>query len=299
MIVFLGWTADYDRVMIKSLSEILNVKSIVFPEGKIIFQINKRTNYFLMRMFLRVWSFFIKPDSILIYKDSDGYGYHKHLDLFEHKKILIIRNIISSQTAERFLEQYDIIYSFDKAQCDKYDFRYMEQIFPLCKVKNNQYKISECCYFIGLDKNRAKIIESVGDVLVDYNILCDFNIIKDETSLANSKYYVRKGICYSENIYRTQRVKYILEINQVGQSGVTLRALEAIFFGRKLISNNLALKSYDFYDSSRIFIFSEVNDLKTESFIEFLSSPYKPISEHLLTKYKSSTFFKFIIECHG
>ena len=40
MIVFIGWTADYDRIMIQQLREHFEIKNIAYPEGRLFFRLN-------------------------------------------------------------------------------------------------------------------------------------------------------------------------------------------------------------------------------------------------------------------
>ncbi|MFH4210110.1 lipopolysaccharide biosynthesis protein, partial [Acinetobacter baumannii] len=48
----------------------------------------------------------------------------------------------------------------------------------------------------------------------------------------------------------------ILDISHPGQSGLTMRTFEAIGAGKKLITTNLNIKEYPFYNSDNIFIIS-------------------------------------------
>lgn len=292
MIVFIGWTADYDRIMIQQLREYFEIKNIAYPEGRLFFRLNKITKFNLVRLFLKLHSLAFPPDAILIFKDSDGYGYHRHLDLFKQKKILIIRNIITSELALFFKDSFDEVHSFDKAQCDKYEFKYMRQIFPLSHVYKNGSLANDSCYFVGLDKNRLSIIDSIGQALSYHGIKPSFFVIKDKTSYKHSGFYSNCAISYKENINKVQESKYILEVNTVGQVGLTLRSLESIFYSRKLISNNIELMNCDFYDKSRIFIFNNPNDLFSSDFDEFIRLPYKPVENVILEKYKASNIFK-------
>lgn len=291
MMIFLGWSADYDKIMVQQLKKKLKVHGVNFPEGRFIFWINKRTKYFLIKAFLFVVSRFFPVKAVLVFKDSDGYGYHNCLSLFRQKKVLIVRNVISREDASKFLSKFSIVYSFDKEQCEKYGLSYMPQIFPLEDIDGDDLDNENSCYFIGIDKGRINTIDLVAMALSKYNIQCDFNVLRDRTSREHSKFYIDKGITYQENISRAKKQKFILEINQEGQSGLTLRALESLFFGKKLISNNPDLKDYDFYDESRIFIFNDLNDFETSKFKVFILSDYKPVQEELLNNYKASYFF--------
>lgn len=298
MMIFLGWSADYDKIMVQQLKKKLKVQGVNFPEGRVIFWINKRIKYFLIKAFLFVVSRFFPAKAVLVFKDSDGYGYHNCLSLFRQKKVLIVRNVISREDASKFLSRFSTVYSFDKEQCEKYGLSYMPQIFPLEDIDSDDLDDENSCYFIGIDKGRINTIDLVAIALSKYNIQCDFNVLRDRTSREYSKFYIDKGITYQKNISRAKKQKFILEINQEGQSGLTLRALESLFFGKKLISNNPELRDCDFYDESRIFIFNDLNDFETSKFKAFISSDYKPIQEELLNNYKASNFFSNVSNGH-
>lgn len=279
-------------MMIQQLRNHFEIKNITYPEGRLFFRLNKITRFNLIRSFLKLHSSALPSDAILIFKDSDGYGYHRHLDLFQQKKILVIRNIITSETALAFKESFDEVYSFDKIQCDKYKFKHMRQIFPLSQVHKSSSLTNNSCYFVGLDKNRLSIIDSISQALSYHGIKSSFFVIRDETSHKHSDFYSNRVISYQENINKVQENKYILEVNKTGQVGLTLRALESIFYSRKLISNNIDLMNCDFYDKSRIFIFENPNDLYTSDFEEFMRLPYKHVENVILEKYKASNIFK-------
>jgi hypothetical protein len=53
----------------------------------------------------------------------------------------------------------------------------------------------------------------------------------------------------------------ILEVVQNNQAAVTLRTLEAIYYGKKLLTNNKNIKKYSFYNPKYIQVFSDVNEI--------------------------------------
>ena len=73
-----------------------------------------------------------------------------------------------------------------------------------------------------------------------------------------------------------------MELVQKDQDGLTWRALESIFYGRKLITNFKDIKSYDFYTPNNIFV---IGSDAEEELASFLDSPYKSISDDILQKY--------------
>ena len=76
--------------------------------------------------------------------------------------------------------------------------------------------------------------------------------------------------------------KALLEIVKEDVSGITLRALEGIFFGKKLITNNKFIKMYDFYNPNNIFILEDDNLSNLKNFI---SSKYEPIDKTIIDYY--------------
>lgn len=82
----------------------------------------------------------------------------------------------------------------------------------------------------------------------------DFAIVRDSTSKEHSRFYIDKVLTYDDNIRRSLAADVLLEVNQDGQSGLTLRALEAAFFNKKLITTNESIKTLDFYRPENIFV---------------------------------------------
>ena len=82
--------------------------------------------------------------------------------------------------------------------------------------------------------------------------------------------------------------KAILDIVQENQTGITIRPLEALFFHKKLITNNKNIVSYKFYCQNNIFIIGkdDINTLK-----EFMELPWLEIDKEVSDFY---TFPKWI-----
>lgn len=64
----------------------------------------------------------------------------------------------------------------------------------------------------------------------------------------------RNKLSYQENLQHIARSKAVLEILRDGQSGQTLRALECLFYHKKLITNDARVQEYDYYHKDNIFI---------------------------------------------
>ena len=58
---------------------------------------------------------------------------------------------------------------------------------------------------------------------------------------------IEKQLPYEENINRTLNANIIIDITKENQSGWTLRILEALFFNKKLITNNINILGSEIY----------------------------------------------------
>lgn len=160
-------------------------------------------------------------------------------------------------------------WSFDNDDCKKYgmnkNIQYYYDVSDIEKA-NSEYDV----YFVGHDKGRMDTIEVFKEIFQKNNISYRFDIVKDGDS----------NIPYKDVQNRIAKSKTILEINQSGQSGCTLRALEALFFGKKLITTNVNIKKEDFYNKNNIYIYNkEKRNIK-----DFIESPYDQSS----CKYKDN-----------
>lgn len=68
----------------------------------------------------------------------------------------------------------------------------------------------------------------------------------------------------------------ILDINHPGQKGLTMRTFESIGAGKKMITTNIEIKKYSFYNPNNIHVIERENIQISKSFFE---SNYKNISE--------------------
>ena len=106
----------------------------------------------------------------------------------------------------------------------------------------------------------------------------------DEYRNINSAYEYRDGeVSYYEYLEMLSKSRSILDIAQSGQDGLSLRVMEAIFFNKKLITTNKAVKDTMFYDENNILIF---NDATTaEDIKQFFNKPFKEYSQEVRDYY--------------
>lgn len=174
------------------------------------------------------------------------------------------------------------LWSFDPDDCAKYDMRLNTQYyFPTFKTidsKNVKYDI----FFVGREKGRLAYLTELEKQMNESGLNTYFHIVKrDEGS--NKKNTYKSLISYEEILKYIGESRAILDVVQEGQTGQTLRAMEALFFSKKLITNNKSIINCDFYRKENIFVLG-VDDI--QNIQEFIEIPFNPIEKNILDKYE-------------
>ena len=92
-----------------------------------------------------------------------------------------------------------------------------------------------------------------------------FHVIPDVKHPRINREWSDAKLSYEENLRISGQSEIIVDVCMGGQSGLTLRVLEAMFLGKRLISNNSDLRHIDFFDEKNIFLIDQpysVDDLK-------------------------------------
>lgn len=183
------------------------------------------------------------------------------------------------------------IWSFDEKDCDKYNLNYNTQYyFNDIYLDNSKNKDIEVL-FVGGDKGRIENLAKIKNYL-DRNHISNFFYITPTGNKRNKKYldlYKNKKIPYSDTLKYISKSKAILDYISKNQNGMTIRPLEALFFGKKLITNDINIEKKEFYNDNNIFIIKNNNlsDLK-----DFLKKQYTDIKKELIMYYDFDMWLK-------
>lgn len=170
------------------------------------------------------------------------------------------------------------LWSFDSNDCKKYEMKQNIQYYYT--VRNlTQIKPEYDLYFIGHDKGRRDEIQRVTQYFKSLGYTSRVDLVGDDDQL----------IPYKEVQSRIAKSRAILEINQKGQSGYTLRTLESLFFNKKLITTNEAIYSEEFYRPENVFVLNKDDDLK-----KFMETPVVDVTEYKKKHDIDMWFWNFI-----
>lgn len=188
-------------------------------------------------------------------------------------------NPVNNHTLPRLVTDSNVeFWTFDKGDQKKYHMKFNIQYYTgttNIQKENVKYDV----YFIGHDKGRKKKINDILKKIKNAGLKYKVDILSD-----NSK----RHIAYNIVKKRIMAAKAILEVNQKGQTGYTLRALESLFLEKKLITTNKSIANENFYSSKNIFVVDSDDWGKLPSII---TSPYDKTVNHFKNKYDINAWF--------
>ena len=189
------------------------------------------------------------------------------------------------------------IYTFDPQDAKKYDFNLVNQIYRFLSPKEapTDTNVKYDVFFVGKDKHRAVVLENFLAECNRQHIICDFHLLRDKHCTERSAlmpYYSDQMVPYAEYCKRALQSKSILEVVQRGQSGMTMRPLEALFLQKKLITTNADANTLPFYHPDNIYILdgSEKRTLR-----EFLDIGFHHFPRQVLEQYDIEHWIKHIV----
>lgn len=174
---------------------------------------------------------------------------------------------------EQLNEEICECWSFDYDDCEKYGLRYNSEFYfeeLVCKDRPLKYDIM----FLGKDKGRYDRLVELEKKFTDAGLTVYLHIVPDNKLSAKKKERYREGVSYSRLLEIVSESRVLLDILQDDQVGLTLRNMEAVFNGKKQITDNPKIKRYNFYSKDNVFILGEDDFSRINEFVHSSSSGY-------------------------
>lgn len=253
-------------------------------------RLSKKLNlWFLYLLFIKDWKTkLIECDSCIIFDSAFSISLVKAIK-FSNPNIKIyiylwnptFKDISIVDKLEKVKNIVEI-YSFDKNDCKKYGFKFSPMVYNF-DVKNDYKDILYDVIFVGYIKNRQQTLLKFYNKLKSTNHNLYFYVLNNINTKEKLPFELHNDyLDYSEYKEKMLRSKAVLDIVQDGQIGLTIRTMEAICYGKKLITNNIDIVNYDFYNKNNIFVIGidDIDDLQ-----KFIQLPFISISKEILKKY--------------
>lgn len=177
------------------------------------------------------------------------------------------------------LYQMAEVWSFDPSDCEEYRLKF-NTTFYFNKIEIPEKEILFDILFLGINKGRRLYLNQLREMFQnELKLNVEFLIVPDKKE---KNVEPIKRVPYGDYLEMIASSKSILDLTPAGQSGLTLRPMESIFFKKKLISDNQNLLNESFYHPDNIFILGIDNLLDIKS---FLNKPYREIDHSIVEQY--------------
>lgn len=205
---------------------------------------------------------------------------------------------------------FDFVYTFDRSDAERYQLIFhplffvgngsashhaiVERKFHLSfigtihsdrysvinKIKNNMGSDIDCFWYPYVTDRAVFFIRKFFDYRYFSSKLSEFRF----TPLPKNEAYdvFMKSTC-------------ILDIERPQQRGLTMRTIEVLSLGRKLITTNFDIVNYDLYDSGNVLIIDRNNPVIPRT---FLIEPPKSIDLNVLERYTLSSWLNDVVYTH-
>lgn len=163
---------------------------------------------------------------------------------------------------ERRLSSFELVFSFDKTDCENNGFIYHPTNYSTAAiVKNN--KVMYDAFFVGVSKGRQSILEKIYNKLNTAGAKCSFFIVGVKKKNVLGIHY-NEWLSYKQVLSQIENSNCIIEVMEGEQQGVTLRAMEAICYNKRLLTNNKSIKDLSFYKTGNIMVFDSIEEINPE-----------------------------------
>lgn len=174
-------------------------------------------------------------------------------------------NYYISEEAKKHCE----IWSFDKEDCKNYGLKYNHQFYiDIADTIPADKKYESDILFIGKDKKRLARLMAIDSDLKKAGLNPFIYVVGDRIQYTSEQeaFMHKEHISYEEILKYNKNTQCLLELMQENQVGFTLRTVEAMFFNKKLVTNNPYVKTCDFYDPRNIYVIGK----ETRSLVDFI-----------------------------
>jgi hypothetical protein len=204
----------------------------------------------------------------------------------------------------------DRVLTFDKgdAALHKFDFRPLFYLDLYSDIRQEAALISyDLCFMGTVHSDRYSIVKGVKEWCNANGLRCYFYLyMQNKTFYYVNKLTKKNGDPSIEEISFTKRSaaeivdvvrssRAVLDIQHFKQTGLTMRTLETLGAGKKLITTNPDVRKYDFYDQGRVMVIDRSNPAVALN-LEFFQEDNCQVSEAVIDSYSIRSWLMNVLK---
>lgn len=241
----------------------------------------------------------------IINKKTDFYDHILvfRADMFSEAVLHLLRKKSSSMVAYQYdgmsicqnlvpnIPLFDEIFTFDFNDQMKYNFKGITN----CWFDDDKKDTSEenHLFYVGVGvPDRISKIKKVSDYCKAHELKLKAHLTIQSylpESNINGVALSSKSMSYKENINNLKKCKAVIDFKLDRHDGLSFRFFEALYYKKKIITNNKTIMNYDFYHPNNILV-TDFDDLS--NIADFLNLPYTKLDSKIIEKYSVSNWIK-------
>lgn len=254
------------------------------PDSNIIIKILRKIFYFIslgrISLFYGSWTKYLdNPNAKLVFFDSCK-PYHRLYRFLKRSKARIyiyFWNPIELRKKEiDKLKSAFIVATYSRSDSQKYDIGFNGQFLPKIPLPAS-HDSKYTGIFCGYVKNRGNLINKIYKS-IDNSF---FYVVADKQDFDFP--VVDRPMDYYEYLKKVIKSSAVIEVLPTENAGMTLRTVESIFYGKKLITNNKKIVEEDFYNRNNILVFSD--DTTKDDVENFLKLNFIPYDQTIVDQF--------------
>ena len=197
--------------------------------------------------------------------------------------------------AERYISYFDNFYVFDKNDLNlSPKLQHTTNFYFDDIIISNPDVTPKSVFFVGsYIKNRIPLINKIIEVLEKNHLTPNIYLFARHKKANNAKFkIIAKGFSFKESAQKIQQSEFLLDFHNPIHNGLSFRTFESIGYEKKLITDNVLVKGFEFYNPNNIFIIENENFKRFE---EFATTPYEPLAEEIKEKYSFTNWIKQLL----
>ena len=224
----------------------------------------------------------LKADGIIVFDSgiSDTFILERLAKKYAEKKLIFYywNPVFTSINPNKIPLKFEK-WSYSPTDCEEYGMKYNSTFYFKSFVKEPS-QIKRDVFFIGKDKGRKRKLDKIKKIFDLEGVSSTFYLTSNHPRFSGKKY--RKAISYDKVLDYVNESKAVLDYYVNPHAGLSLRAMEALFLGKKLISNNKNVVNYDFYNEENVY---QLDFFKNKSLKDFLASSMVHINSQIRDRY--------------
>lgn len=240
-------------------------------------------------------------------------------DLYPHHILRLIRNKSKKTTGYQWdgmnvfpsindrIKYFDKFYVFDPNDVVEEkkgitNFHFEKDIVQLEKYpfNNENYKNIYDIYFLGIysEKRMPYIVEFIKKI-ENLSIKARIEILSPNSHIdprynLPQFFYINHQLSYSEVCSRNKFAKILIDFVDPKHHGLSFRVFEALADNKKLITSNVNIKYYEFYNPANILIYTDKTT--PEEITNFINTPYQINGNKIIEKYSFKNWIANILD---